>query len=147
MALPPSVSTKALVTLASGSPVRVILKLAMPTVFAMLTQSAVNEVDIIFFSHLPCPESSTAQAALLPSLIVLWAFGGSLSAISVGTQAIAARRIAEGKPSSAGAVLLNSWLFSLAASVAFTIVGYLVMPALLSALIHVDAVREAAREY
>ena len=74
-----------------------ILKLAMPTVFAMLTQSAVNEVDIIFFSHLPCPESSTAQAALLPSLILLWMFGGSLSAISVGTQAISARRFAEGK--------------------------------------------------
>src|SRR6187551_319464 len=125
MALPPSVSAKALVT--TGSPVRVILKLALPTVFAMLSQSVVNEVDIVFFSHLPCPESSNAQAALLPSLIVLWAFGGSLSAISVGTQAIAARRIAEGKPSSAGAVLLNSWLFSLAASVAFTIVGYLVM--------------------
>ena len=62
MALPPSTGAKALVT--TGSPVRVILKLALPTVLAMLTQSAVNEVDIIFFSRLPCPESSTAQAAL-----------------------------------------------------------------------------------
>jgi multidrug resistance protein, MATE family len=65
----------------SGSPARLILRLATPTVLAMLTQSIVNEVDIIFFSRLPCPESSNAQAALLPSLILLWLFGGSLSAI------------------------------------------------------------------
>jgi len=119
----------------------------MPTVFAMLTQSAVNEVDIIFFSRLPCPESSTAQAALLPSLILLWMFGGSLSAISVGTQAIAARRFAEGKSVDAGAVLVNSWVCSLLASVFFTGIGYLVMPHALSALIKVPEVREAAQGY
>ena len=45
----------------------------------MLSQSIVNEIDIVFFAHLPCPESSNAQAALLPSLIILWLFGGSLS--------------------------------------------------------------------
>jgi multidrug resistance protein, MATE family len=125
----------------------VILKLALPTVFAMLTQSAVNEVDIIFFSHLPCPESSTAQAALLPSLILLWMFGGSLSAISVGTQAIAARRFAEGKSIDAGAVLVNSWVCSLLASIVFTGIGYLVMPFALNALIRVPEVREAAQGY
>jgi multidrug resistance protein, MATE family len=145
MALPPSVGAKALVT--TGSPEKVILKLALPTVFAMLTQSAVNEVDIIFFSRLPCPESSTAQAALLPSLILLWLFGGSLSAISVGTQAIAARRFAEGKSADAGAVLVNSWLCSVLAGIAFTGIGYLVMPLALHALIRVPEVREAAQGY
>lgn len=145
MALPPTVSAKALVT--TGSPVRVILKLALPTVFAMLTQSAVNEVDIIFFSRLPCPESSTAQAALLPSLILLWMFGGSLSAISVGTQAISARRFAEGKSVDAGAVLVNSWMCSLLAGVVFTAVGYVVMPLALNALIRVPEVRLAALGY
>ncbi|HYQ43230.1 MAG TPA: MATE family efflux transporter [Polyangiaceae bacterium] len=145
MALPPSVSGKALIT--TGSPARVILKLALPTVFAMLTQSAVNEVDIIFFSRLPCPESSTAQAALLPSLILLWMFGGSLSAISVGTQAIAARRFAEGKSVDAGAVLVNSWVCALLASVVFTGIGYLVMPFALRALIQLPEVREAAQGY
>jgi len=145
MALPPSVSSKALVT--TGSPVKVILKLALPTVFAMLSQSAVNEVDIIFFSRLPCPESSTAQAALLPSLILLWMFGGSLSAISVGTQAISARRFAEGKSIDAGAVLVNSWVCSLLAGVVFTAIGYLIMPLALNALIRVPEVREAAQGY
>jgi len=100
------------------------LRLAAPTVLAMLTQSVVNEIDIVFFSHLPCPESSNAQAALLPSLILLWMFGGSLSAISVGTQAIVARRFAQAKMQDSGAVLVNSWFFSLVAGIAFTVLGY-----------------------
>jgi Na+-driven multidrug efflux pump len=99
--------------------------LALPTVLAMLAQSAVNEVDIIFFAWLGCPDSSYAQAALLPCLLLLWMFGGSLSAISVGTQALAARRFAQGRNLDAGAVLANSWVFSLGAGIAFTLVGYL----------------------
>lgn len=142
---PPVVSDAAVVT--SGSPYRVVLKLATPTVLAMLTQSVVNEIDIVFFSWLPCPESSNAQAALLPSLILLWLFGGSLSAISVGTQALAARRVAQGDPDASGAVLANSWLFSLLAGIVFTTLGYLSLPAILGVLIKVPEVREAADAY
>ncbi len=144
MAVPPSVSGN---VSTAGSPSRVILRLATPTVFAMLAQSAVNEIDIIFFSWLPCPESSNAQAALLPSLILLWMFGGSLSAISVGTQAIAARRFAERRDLDAGAVLLNSWVFALLAGAVFTALGYLAMPHVLAQLIEVPEVREAAQAY
>jgi multidrug resistance protein, MATE family len=130
-----------------GNPYSTILRLAAPTVFAMMSQSAVNEVDIVFFSRLPCPESSIAQAALLPSLILLWAFGGSLSAISVGTQAISARRFAEGDLDKAGGVLLNSWLFSTLASLAFTVLAYFTLPWMLSLLIKVPEVRVAADSY
>jgi MATE family, multidrug efflux pump len=131
----------------TGSPYKVVLKLAAPTVLAMLTQSIVNEVDIVFFSWLPCPESSNAQAALLPSLILLWMFGGSLSAISVGTQAIAARRVAQKKPEDAGAVLVNSWFFALTAGIVFTAIGYLVLPHVLRILIRVPEVRAEATSY
>lgn len=144
MATPP-LATKNIVT--SGNPYSVVLRLAMPTVLAMLSQSVVNEIDIVFFSMLPCPESSNAQAALFPSLIILWAFGGSLSAISVGTQAIAARRFAEGDRLRSGAVLLNSWVFATAASILFTIIGYLTLPWLLELAIKVPEVRDAARSY
>src|SRR3977135_2261239 len=41
---------------------KAILRLALPTVLAMLSQSVVNEIDVVYFSHFPCPESSTAQA-------------------------------------------------------------------------------------
>jgi multidrug resistance protein, MATE family len=131
----------------SGSPYAVVLRLAAPTVLAMLTQSVVNEIDIVFFSWLPHPESSNAQAALFPSLILLWMFGGSLSAISVGTQAIAARRFAEGKLRDSGSVLVNSWFFSMVAGVLFTLLGYLSLPWILGLLIKVPAVREAAEAY
>ncbi len=131
----------------SGSPQRVVLRLALPTVLAMLAQSAVNEIDIIFLSWLPQPESSNAQAALLPSLILLWMFGGSLSAISVGTQAIAARRYAQGKPLEAGAVLLNSFSFAIVSSIALTVVAYLLLPSALGIMIKVPAVRAQAEHY
>jgi putative MATE family efflux protein len=145
MDLSPSAASANVVT--SGSPERVVLRLAMPTVFAMLAQSLVNEVDIIFLAQLPQPESSNAQAALLPSLILLWMFGGSLSAISVGTQTIAARRFAQGRSLDAGAVLANSLAFAFASSVAFTTVAYLCLPAALELLIKVPEVREAAQSY
>jgi Na+-driven multidrug efflux pump len=131
----------------TGSKSRIVLKLALPTVLAMLAQSAVNEVDIIFFAWLGCPGSSYAQAALLPCLLLLWMFGGSLSAISVGTQALAARRFAQGRNADAGTVLANSWLFSLVAGVVFTAFGYLVIPHVLGVLVESPEVREVATGY
>ncbi|HEY3595457.1 MAG TPA: protein kinase, partial [Polyangiaceae bacterium] len=130
----------------SGSPYGVILKLATPTVLAMLTQSIVNEIDIIFFAHLPGSESSNGQAALLPSLILLWVFGGSLSAISVGTQAFSARRFAERRHTDAGAVLVNAVFFSVVAGLIFTVAAYLMLPIIL-ATFKVAGVREAASGY
>jgi multidrug resistance protein, MATE family len=145
VALPPSSSATPLDL--TGSKARIVLKLAAPTVLAMLAQSAVNEVDIIFFAWLGCPGSSYAQAALLPCLLLLWMFGGSLSAISVGTQALAARRFAEGRSADAGSVLANSWFFSLVAGVVFTVFGYLVIPHVLGVLVSSPEVREVAKSY
>jgi putative MATE family efflux protein len=58
----------------------------------------------------------------------VWGFGGSLGAISVGTQALVARRFAEGKREAAGAVLANSAWFSLLAGAAFTVIALLMLP-------------------
>ncbi len=131
----------------SGPPHRAILKLALPTVGAMLSQSVVNEIDIVFFAMLPCPESSNAQAALLPSLIVLWLFGGSLSGIGVGTQTFTSRRFAEGREKDAGAVLFNAFAFALVAGVVFSGLGYLLMHQILGVLIKVEGARQAADDY
>jgi putative MATE family efflux protein len=129
------------------SPYKAILRLALPTVAAMLSQSVVNEVDVIFFSHLPCPESSNGQAALLPSLIVVWLFGGALSAVSVGTQALTARRYAEREYMRAGAVLANSAWFCLLAGGVFSVVGLLLLPSILGFMIKVPEVRHVALAY
>jgi putative MATE family efflux protein len=131
----------------ADAPYRTILRLAAPTVIAMMSQSIVNEVDVIFFSRLPCPESSNGQAALLPSLIIVWLFGGSLSAISVGTQALTARRYAEREFHKAGAVLTNSTVFALVAGGLFSLLGYLLVPSLFGLMIKVPDVRDIAISY
>ncbi len=131
----------------SGPRSRAVLRLAAPTVGAMLTQSIVNEIDIVFFAHLPCPESSNAQAALLPSLIILWAFGGSLSAISVGTQAFTGRRFAEERFGAAGSVLVNAAIFAATAGILFTALSFLSMGPIIRAVAPSPAVRDAAQSY
>jgi MATE family multidrug resistance protein len=131
----------------SGPAHRVILRLALPTLAAMLSQSLVNEIDIVLFARLPDPESSNAQAALFPSLVLLWALGGSLSAISVGTQAMTGRRFAEGEHGQAGAVLLNAIVFTLVGGVLFVGLGYLLQSAVLNVLIKVPGARESAHAY
>src|SRR6185437_2101954 len=61
----------------SANKTSTIVKLALPTVFAMLMQSSVNVVDDVYFRHLPDQlVASNAQSALQPSLIIVWLFGG-----------------------------------------------------------------------
>jgi len=129
------------------SPYKAIFTLALPTVFAMLSQSFVNEIDVVFFSRLPCPESSNGQAALLPSLIIVWLFGGSLSAINVGCLALTARRVAEKKHHDAGAVLANAAWFCLVGGAVVSIVGWLLLPSILGLMIEVPEVRAVALVY
>ncbi len=106
-----------------------ILKLAIPTVIAMMSQAIVNAVDAVFFAHLPThEEANAAQAALMPSLILLWMFGGSLSAIGVGTQALVARRFVERRPEAAGSVLTNGSAFIIAGGALLTVVSLYLLP-------------------
>jgi len=131
----------------SGNRYKAILWLALPTVFAMVSQSIVNEIDVVFFSHLPVPESSYAQAALLPSLILTWLFGGSLGAISVGTQALVARRYAEGDKHAAGAVLASATFFAIVAGAVFSVVGLVSLPFLVRLVSDVPQVQDVAISY
>ena len=133
--------------LISGPPYRTILRLAMPTVVAMLSQSLVNEIDVFFFSRLDHPADSNAQAALLPSLLIVWLFGGSLAAISVGTQAYTARRYAERRYDAAGAVLANAVWFCLVGGIGLSIVGFLTISSLLHVMLPVPEAHAIALSY
>ena len=113
----------------------------------MLSQSVVDEIDVVFFSRLPCPESSNGQAALLPSLIIIWLFGGSLSAVNVGALALTARRVAERKNEEAGAVLANASWFCLLAGAVLSVVGWVLLPWILGFLIQAPAVLAVAVSY
>ena len=107
-------------TFLAPADVRRILVLAVPAMLALLTQTAINLVDTYLIGLLPEPERTHGQAMLSDALTMLWAVGGFLSAISVGTQALVGRRVGEGKPLDAGAVLKNSLVLATVASSVIT---------------------------
>lgn len=106
---------------------RRILRLASPVMLAMLTQTALNLVDTIMVGWLPANYSIAGQSAIAYSLILLWAVGGFLSSIQVGTQAITARRFGEGRRELSGRALTNSLVLSFTSGIVLSIVFYLLM--------------------
>jgi len=105
-----------------------ILKLAVPAVLAMLSQTAVNLVDTIMVGRLPAEHSIAGQAAMGHSIILLWAVGGFLSAMGIGTQAITARRFGEERWEKAGQVLTNSFALTLVAGAVLGAAGFFLTP-------------------
>ncbi len=115
---------------------RRILALAWPVVAAMVSQTLINQVDHILIGRLPATESVPAHGALELALILLWAIGGSLSAISVGTQALTARRYGEGQNDRAGQVMINSLTVAVLTSIAASIAGWFIAPVLFRRFSH-----------
>lgn len=111
-----------------GPKARRILALAGPVILAMLTQTGVNIVDTYFIGRLPPAVASDGQFALTPSLMFLWAVGGFLSAVSVGTQAMTARRYGEGRHEDAGAVLPNATVIALVGGALGAALGWFALP-------------------
>jgi Na+-driven multidrug efflux pump len=101
----------------------VVLKLAAPVMAAMLTQTFINLFDTILIGFLPKEYSISGQAGLGYSVILHWLIGGFVGAISVGTQAMAARRLGEGDKEGAGRVVFNSALIALVAGTAVTVLA------------------------
>jgi putative MATE family efflux protein len=102
--------------------------LATPVMVAMVSQTLINQVDEAFIGRLPLNIATPGQAAIGTSLILFWAIGGSLAAISVGTQALTARRTGEQEHERAGQVLFNSLLVATLTSIVASIVGWLAAP-------------------
>ena len=105
-----------------------ILTMALPVLVGMLSQTAINILDTYLVGLLPSDLSVPGQAALGLSLPLLWAVGGFLSAISVGTQALTARREGEGNPEAAGKVLFNSLTVAAISGAVFTVLSVLAVP-------------------
>jgi MATE family multidrug resistance protein len=107
---------------------RRIADLAGPVILAMMSQTAINQVDHVLVGRLPASESIPGQAALGISLVLLWAVGGFLSAISVGTQALTARRVGEVDDLRAGQVMFNSCIVAAVTSTLASLVGWMAVP-------------------
>ncbi|MCK5688390.1 MATE family efflux transporter [Myxococcota bacterium] len=105
-----------------------ILKMAMPVVLGMLTQTAINILDSVMVGRLPKAEANPGLAAIGLSLPLMWLVGGFLSAIWVGTQAITARRAGEGHDDYAGRVLTNSLVLAFLFGSVFSILAALAAP-------------------
>lgn len=97
-----------------------IVHLGWPVILGMLTQTAINTIDLLMVGRLDDAEAVPGTAAIMASVVLLWAYGGFLSAISVGTQALSARRFSEGALTRAGQVLTNSVAVSIIASAVIT---------------------------
>ena len=104
---------------------RTILHIAWPVMAAMLTQTFINQFDTILVGLLPKEHSIAGQAALGYSVLLHWLIGGFVGAISVGTQAMTARRVGENDPAGAGRVAFNSLVLGLAAGTVVTVLAVL----------------------
>ena len=129
------------------SRLRHILLLATPVVIAMLTQTSINVVDTIFVGKLAPEMSIPGQAALGFSLPLLWAFGGSLSALGIGAQVMTARRYGAGNVEESGQILTNGIVVATIASILVSILAWFIIPTLFSFLTQNDAVIELGVPY
>jgi MATE family multidrug resistance protein len=110
--------------------------LALPVVIAMVTQTLINWVDHMLIGRLPAVDSIPGQAALGPALNLFWAIGGSLAAISVGTQAMTARRLGANDHARAGQVLFNSLTVAMITSAVASVLGWVMAPRLFRLINH-----------
>ncbi|MGB1013108.1 MAG: MATE family efflux transporter, partial [Nannocystaceae bacterium] len=109
--------------------VRRVLSLGSWVMLAMITQFFVNAADNFMVGRLDDTALATAsQAALGLGLPLFWAIGGFFSAVVFGTQAMTARRYAEGNPTRAGQVLWNSLLVASVAGLFGASLGYVLTP-------------------
>src|SRR2546430_42087 len=116
---------------------RRLISLALPVVIAMVSQTLINWVDHILIGRLPSSESIPGQAALGPALNLFWMVGGGLAAISVGTQALTARRLGEQDHRRAGQVLFNSLTVAAFSSLVASVFGWFMAPIMFRAIHHV----------
>jgi MATE family multidrug resistance protein len=124
-----------------------IFHLGWPVIVGMLTQSAINTIDLLMVGRLDDKIAVPGTAAIMSSVVLLWAYGGFLSSISVGTQALSARRFSEGNPKKAGQVLCNSLFVSIIASAIITAIAISLIDQTMPLLSTSPEVRQIGGDY
>ncbi len=124
-----------------------ILRMAIPIVIAMLTQTAINILDTVMVGWLDPSYAVAGQSAIGFSTPLLWLFGGFLSSISIGTLAIVARRQGEKNYKLAGSALTNAVTIAIISSLFVSGVAYYFIPDIFRFLIDNDAVIAFAVPY
>ncbi|MEM1349660.1 MAG: MATE family efflux transporter, partial [Myxococcota bacterium] len=106
---------------------REIIILAAPIVIAMVTQMGINVLDTVFVGKLDPTIATPGQAALGFGLPLLWAFGGSIAAIGIGTQVMTARRFGSGDELAAGSIMTNAVVVALSSSLVMSALAVLLV--------------------
>lgn len=99
-----------------------VINLSMPVMLGMLSQVLMNIIDTVFVGRIG-PRADQGLAALGLGIIGMWVIGGALNAISVGIQALSARRFGENNYIKAGKVAFNGLILALFLGSLFGIVG------------------------
>jgi len=108
--------------------VRRVLRIGTWVMLAMITQFFVNYFDTLMVGYLDGPIATASQAASGLGMPLFWAIGGFFAAVGVGTQAIVARRYAEGDLGRAGQALYNSLLIAVVLGLGGAALGYFITP-------------------
>jgi putative MATE family efflux protein len=109
--------------------VRRVWALGSWVMLAMITQFLVNAADNFMVGRLDDHALATAsQAALGLGMPFFWAVGGFFCAVAFGTQAMTARRYAEGDHARAGQVLWNSLVVATIAGIVGGLIGWFTTP-------------------
>lgn len=102
-----------------------VIRLAVPVMIGMLTQTFINLFDVAMVGRLGA-DAKVSLAALGIGIITLWVFGGALNAISVGILSLVTRRFGEKEYEKAGEVLFVGIGMAIVLGVAIGIIGYLI---------------------
>lgn len=128
---------------------RRVLKLALPVIFAMSTQMLIGIIDEIMVNHIDGggPRGQAAGAALGLAVPVLWLMGGFVAAVSVGTQALTARRFGEQDEHAAGKVLTNSIVLAIIAGGSMALIAFFTAAPIFEAMHDNPLVHQFGTEY
>jgi MATE family multidrug resistance protein len=111
---------------------KTVLNLAAPVMAGMVSVTLLNVVDTAMVGRLGAP----ALAASGLGGQIFWLVMGSLGAVSIGTQAIAARRVGEKRNEAAGQVIDNAAMIALVVGAVMTVLGEILIPILFPLMIH-----------
>ncbi|MFW6169113.1 MAG: MATE family efflux transporter [Planctomycetota bacterium] len=130
--------------LGEGSIPSLLFRFSAPAVFGMLAQALYNIVDRVFVGQAVGSIGITGTTIAFPYMMLVMAFG---SLMGVGAAALISIRLGEGKRDAAEHVLGNCVVLLVLASVAITILAWILLDPMLSLFGAGPDSRPFAREY
>jgi len=112
----------------SGSIPKTIISLALPVVAGMFMEFALQTTDYFWVGKL----GATAQDAVTTSMVVIWTIWSLISIISVGITALVARYVGAKDFERAAFYIKQGLAMALGMGALFSLVGYLLAPAILA---------------